>query len=112
MPWRSTPDGDDMGLMTSGMFTLLLGVGAIASIWARTTNKLPALPRGKFPFAAIGAGALSALICIVAAFTSFERGVKAGREVTTSEPAFGVILAVLCAAGVVVGGVLTLKREK
>jgi hypothetical protein len=60
----------------------------------------------------MGAGALAALIAIVFVATSFEKGMRAGREVSLSEPSFGVFLAIISAAGVVVGGLLTLKREK
>ncbi|MGC4113359.1 MAG: hypothetical protein QM765_01530 [Myxococcales bacterium] len=112
MPWRSTPDGDDMGLMTHGIFTFLLACLSIATIWARKSDVLPAVPRNKFPFGAIGAGGLSALIALIFVATSFEKGVKAGRTVTLSEPSFGVFLAIISAAGIVVGGLLTHKREK
>lgn len=112
MPWRTTPEGDEMGLIGTGFFTALLAVCAVVFIWARKTGKAPALSRDKFPLGAIGAGALSALFCLVAVVGSYEKSVKGGKEVTLSEPAFGVAMAILFAAGIVVGGVLTLKREK
>ena len=112
MPWRSTPDGDDMGLMTNGIFTFLLACLSIATIWARKSLKIPAIPPNKFPLGAVGAGGIAALIALVFVVTSFEKGVKAGRAVTLSEPSFGVFLAIISAAGIVVGGLLTLKREK
>lgn len=114
MPWRSlAEEGDAMGLLTAaGFFSVLLAVGAVLTIWARRAGKLPAVPREKMPLATIGLGGLAALICVVDAFTSYEKGVKAGRAVLVSEPSFGVFLALVCAAGVVLGGILTLKRER
>ncbi len=112
MPWRSTTEGDEMGLLSTGLFTFLLDVVGITSVWARKVGKVPSLPRGRFPLAAIAAGGLSALFCIVAGITSYERGVVAGKTTVVSEPAFGVFLALIAAAGIVVGGVLTQKREK
>ncbi|HEY3452821.1 MAG TPA: hypothetical protein VGK67_41135 [Myxococcales bacterium] len=112
MPWRSTPDGDDMGLMTHGIFTFLLACLSLATIWARKSVKISAIPPNKFPLGTIGAGGLAALVALIFVVTSFEKGVRAGRTVTLSEPSFGVFLAIISAAGIVVGGLLTLKREK
>lgn len=114
MPWRTlAEDGDAMGLLTgAGFFSVLLGAGALASIWARRAGKLAFVPRGRMPLAALGAGGLAALVCVIDAFTSYEKGVKAGRAVLVSEPSFGVFLAVVCAAGIVLGAILTLKRER
>jgi len=113
MPWKSTTtDGDEMGLLGSGFFTTCLAITAIVSVWARKSNKVPSVPRGKFPLAAVGAGALSALFCIIAGISAYQRGVVAGKAATISEPSFGVFLALIAAAGMIVGGILTLKREK
>ena len=113
MPWRTTvADGDDMGLLTWGFWTACLGFLSIAGIWLRKTGKLASIPRSLMPISAVAAGGLSALICVIFAFTSYERGVKDGKEGVLSEPAFGVFLALGCAALLVVGGMLTLKREK
>ncbi|MBI5546478.1 MAG: hypothetical protein HY901_21565 [Deltaproteobacteria bacterium] len=107
LPWRTTPEGDEMGLLTSGVFVFLLAIGAIASVWARRTDKLPAFPRNQFPWVTLGAGGLSALICVAAAIAAYE---KSGKSVT-AEPAFGVLLAVIAAAGIIVGAILTRMRE-
>jgi hypothetical protein len=112
MPWKTTTEGDSMGLFGNGLFVLLFAVVAVLAIWLRKTNKIPKVARGSFPLLSIGAGGFAALVGVISAVTSFEKGVKAGQAVTTGWPAFGVFCAILCAAGVVVGGLLTLKREK
>lgn len=118
MPWRSVDEGDgvgdQMGLMAAGglgFFTFLLAALAITTVWARKSNVLPSMPRGRFPLATIGAGGLAALVCVITVITSFGHAKVAGREVLLT-PSFGVFLAVVAAAGVVLGGMLTLKREK
>jgi hypothetical protein len=112
-PWRSTLDeGDDMGMFTWGFWTALLGLVSILCIWLRKSGKLPGIPRSLMPLSAVGAGGLSLLIGAIYAFTAYEKGVKVGKAVVISEPAFGVFCAILCAGGLIVGGMLTLKREK
>ena len=112
MPWRSTTDTDEMGLFGPGFFVMVFAVVAVLAIWLRKTGRIPKVSRGNFPLLTIGAGAFAALIGVISAFTAFSKGVKGGQTVTTGWPAFGVFCAILCAAGVVVGGLLTLKREK
>ena len=112
-PWRTVDDGDsDMGLLTWGLWTALLGILAVAGIWLRKSGKLASIPRNLFPLTAVGAGGLSLIIAVIYSFTAFEKGVRAGKETMIAEPGFGAVLAALCGAGMIVGGMLTLKREK
>ncbi|MFN7131440.1 MAG: zinc ribbon domain-containing protein [Myxococcales bacterium] len=118
-PWRSTPEGDEIGLLTWGFVTSMLAAAAIAAVWARKDARFEGISLSWFPKGTIGVGGLSALICAIYAITAFERQTVAhgfgrtGKEVVTlSSPSLGVFLALLAAAGVGVGGFLTMKREK
>ena len=112
MPWRSTPDGDAMGFLTWGFLTLLLALGALGAVWARKNGKLPAIPPSQLPYLSVGAGALSAIIAVLFAVSAYEKTEQYGKSVVSSSPAFGVFLALICAAGMVVGGLLTSRRER
>jgi hypothetical protein len=111
MPWRTTTDGDDMGFLTWGFLTLLLSIGAIAAVWARKTGKLPMLPARRMPMLSVAAGVVASIIASIFALTSFESGAQYGQVVSVSQPAAGVFFSILASAGVIVGGILTGKRE-
>ncbi len=113
MPWRTTlAEGDETGLLSGGAVTFLLAGLAGVSIWARGSDKERLLPRRRWPLVAIGAGALSVAIGAIAAATSFERTMLAGQQFLIAWPGFGAYGALLGAAGIVLGGSLTLMRER
>jgi hypothetical protein len=113
MPWKTTlAEGEETGLLSGGFWTLLLGALAGASIWARGAKRERLLPRDRWPLVAIGAGALSAIIGAITVATSFERTMHAGRLFSIAWPSFGAYGALLSAAGLVLGGTLTLMRER
>ncbi len=112
MPWRSTPDGDDMGFLTWGIFCTLASIAALGAIWLRKAEKLAFLPRAKVPFVSLGAGAFAACVAALFAVGSYETASQFGKRVVVSSPSFGVFLSLLTACGVVVGALLTARRER
>jgi hypothetical protein len=116
MPWRNTAaDGDELGLLSlSGLLCLVFVFGAIVAIFGRTANYFPSLPRSMFPLLSVGFGGLVAITAIATGISSIDRtqvqGPLGATPVTNSMPAFGVWLTVVCAAGVIVGGILSFKR--
>jgi hypothetical protein len=111
MPWRtSLADGDEIGLLGWGLFSLALAGIAGATIWARIAGKSRPLSGPQWPMVAIASGGASALTSAIAILASFERTAQFGTQVTTAWPAFGAFGAVLCSGGVLLGGTLTLMR--
>ncbi|MGI5864786.1 MAG: zinc ribbon domain-containing protein [Myxococcales bacterium] len=112
MPWRSTPDSEVMGFLTWGFLCTFASIGALAAIWIRKAGKLGFLPRAKVPFLSTGAGTLAACVAALSAVSSYETTSQLGARIVLSSPSFGVFLSLLAACGVVVGGVLTARRER
>ncbi len=112
-PWHSTAESDDLGLLGWGFFALLLGGLGVVSVWARHTGKLEkVIPSAKMPLLAQAAGGLSALIAFLSIVGGFERAARNGKTELVGWPGFGAWLSLVCAALLVLGGVLTAKREK
>lgn len=113
MPWRSSlADGDELGILGWGVLTLALAAAAGASLWARRAGKQRPLSGAQWPLLAIACGGAAVAVSAVAIVTSYERTIQFGAKMTTAWPAFGAYGAVLCAGGVLLGGLLTLMQVR
>jgi len=110
MPWRGTPDGSELGILSWGFLTLLLSGAGAAAIWVRKKEMLQAVPRPFVPLATVGAGGLSAFIALVFIIFGGEELMQQGRLVESAWPTFGVYLTLFAAIPVILGGLLTFKR--
>lgn len=110
-PWRSTDDGDDLGILTVGFVTAACGVGVLSAVWLRSSGKLLGMLRRMLPLAVLGLGGLAAVIAITFALTARQRMVRTGVAIMVAEPDFGAYLAIMAATGVLVGAFLARKHE-
>jgi hypothetical protein len=114
LPWKEVvPEGDVLGVFSSGILVTVLGSVALAGIIIRTRKAMPSLNPILPWMAQLGAVGLSGVWCLVYMKTSWDstevQAAIGNYTQWASKPVFGLFLALISAIVSIVGTIFGLK---
>jgi hypothetical protein len=117
IPWRETAsNGDELGIVTSGILAALIGLGTLGAIFVRIRKPIAGIPEIA-PWAAQAAlAALSVILCLVFLKDSWDGTLVPANvgngTMRASTPSLGAIIGLAGAAVGLVGTALGFKEKQ
>jgi hypothetical protein len=117
LPWRETAsNGDELGIVTSGILAALIGLGTLGAIFVRLRKPIPNIPPIAPWAAQAGLAALSVILCLVFVVSAYDGttvpALVGNGTMRASTPSLGAILGLAGAVVGLVGTVLAFKEKQ